>query len=109
VLRCFTAYNWPGNVRELRATVDFLVAMSGGKIIKLGDLPAHMQHGIAPERDAHRGSLQNAVDRLEADMIKDALAKSGSSYKAAKLLGVSQSTIVRKAKRLRISLQDAGD
>jgi len=41
-------------------------------------------------------------------MIKNALAKTGSSYKAAKLLGVSQSTVVRKAKKLRIALQDAG-
>jgi len=108
VLRCFTAHDWPGNVRELRATVEFLVAMSGGKIIKPGDLPPYMQHGIAPERDMRRGSLQKAVDGLETEMIRDALAKTGSSYKAAKLLGVSQSTIVRKAKKLRISLQDAG-
>ena len=49
-----------------------------------------------------------AVDELEAGMIKNALAKTGSSYKAAKLLGVSQSTVVRKAKKLRIALQDAG-
>ena len=106
VLRCFTAHDWPGNVRELRATVEFLVAMSSGKIIKPDDLPAHMRHGAAQERDMHKGGLQNAVDRLEADMIKDALGKAGSSYKAAKLLGVSQSTIVRKANRLRISLKE---
>jgi len=104
VLRCFTAHNWPGNVRELRATVEFLVAMSEGKIIKPDDLPTHMQHGIALERDMRKGSLQNAVDGLEAEMIKEALAKTGSSYKAAKLLGVSQSTVIRKAKKLRISL-----
>jgi PAS domain S-box-containing protein len=109
VQRCFTAHDWPGNVRELRATVEFLVAMSGGKVIKPGDLPAHMQHGIALERDMHKISLQSAVDGLEADMIRNALAKTGSSYKAAKLLGVSQSTVVRKAKKLGISLQDAED
>jgi len=108
-LRRFTAHNWPGNVRELRATVEFLVAMSEGKIIMPRDLPAHMQHDAAPDRDTCRGSLRNAVDGLEAEMIKDALAKTCSSYKAAKLLGVSQSTIVRKAKKLRISLQDAED
>ena len=101
-LRCFTAHNWPGNVRELRATVEFLVAMSEGKIIKPGDLPPYMQAALAPERN-----MQMAVDELEADMIKNALAKTGSSYKAAKLLGVSQSTVVRKAKKLRITLQDA--
>ena len=109
VLRSFTAHDWPGNVRELRATVEFLVAMSAGKIIKPGDLPTHMQRSIALEGDAHKGSLHKAVDGLETDMIKDALTKTGSSYKAAKLLGVSQSTIVRKAKRLRISLQGVRD
>jgi pyruvate carboxylase len=119
---------WKGMTRELReqlkawaeqlvkhvgyhslATVEFLVAMSEGKIIKPRDLPPYMQYGIAPERDMREGGLQMAVDELEADMIKNALAKTGSSYKAAKLLGVSQSTVVRKAKKLRITLQDVSD
>ena len=58
VLRCFAAHNWPGNVRELRATVEFLVAMSEGKVIKSGDLPPYMQYGIAPERFAARAACK---------------------------------------------------
>jgi PAS domain S-box-containing protein len=105
VLACFTAHAWPGNVRELRATVEFLAVMTEGAVIKLRDLPTHMQSGDAPpERALPRGALQDAVDGLEYAMIKDALDKTGSLRKAAKLLGLSQSTIVRKAKKLRIVL-----
>ncbi len=106
VLRCFTAHTWPGNVRELRATVEFLAAMTEGKVIKLRDLPTHMQLNATPDRDLSKGSLQDAVDELEYAMIKDALAKTGSSHKAAKRLGISQSTVVRKAKKLRIKIMD---
>ena len=108
VLHCFTAYAWPGNVRELRATVEFLAAMTVGKVIKLRDLPEYMQHAAAPDRKLPAKTLRDAVAAMEYSMIKDALTQSGSSYKAAKQLGISQSSVVRKAKKLRIRIDDSG-
>ena len=108
VLHCFTTHNWPGNVRELRATVEFLAAMTEGKIIKLRDLPPHLKASEpeAEEHEAQPQSLKTATNNLEAKMIKEALARTGSTYKAADLLGVSQSTVVRKAHKLRTAVPD---
>ena len=39
-------------------------------------------------------------------MIKETLIQEGSTYKAAKKLGISQSTVVRKAKHLGIKISD---
>lgn len=102
VLDFFVMHTWPGNVRELRATVEFLAAMTEGNVIRLRDLPPHLYSGSAKEGEEQPQSLKVAIESLEYKMIKEALVKTGSTYKAAALLGVSQSTVVRKAHRLNI-------
>lgn len=113
VLQCLTSHSWPGNVRELRATVEFMAAMTEGKIIKVRDLPSHIigtavedPDPVQHEKSTHPQKLKTAVQNLEYMMIRDALIQAGSTYKAAALLGVSQSTIVRKAQQLRISIPE---
>lgn len=113
VLQCLTNHLWPGNVRELRATVEFMAAMTEGKIIKVRDLPPHIicdtdinPDPVQHEEINHPQKLKTAVQNLEYMMIRDALLQAGSTYKAATLLGVSQSTIVRKAQQLRISIPE---
>lgn len=107
VLDRFPQYSWPGNVRELQATVEFLAAMAEGSIIKLCDLPPQFDTGITDEEGLPLIDLKQATQNLEFKMIKDALARTGSTYKAAARLGVSQSTVVRKAQRLGIVVPDA--
>lgn len=102
VLDFFVMHTWPGNVRELRATVEFLAAMTEGNVIRLRDLPPHLYSGALKDAEAQPQSLKAATEKLEHKMIKEALVKTGSTYKAAALLGVSQSTVVRKAHRLNI-------
>lgn len=112
VLQALTTHLWPGNVRELRATVEFMAAMTEGKIIKLRDLPPHIagdrseDSNLCLTTEEHPQKLKTAVQNLEYIMIKDALTQAGSTYKAAALLGVSQSTIVRKAQQLHIHMPD---
>ena len=107
VLDRFPLYSWPGNVRELQATVEFLAAMAEGSIIKLCDLPPQFDTGVANEEGTPLIDLKKATQNLEFKMIKDALVRTGSTYKAAARLGVSQSTVVRKAQRLGIMVPDA--
>ena len=103
VLRAFSAYSWPGNVRELQATVEFLAAMAEVSIIKLRDLPAQFVGGyFAAEEGEH--NLKDAMEALEFRLIQKAIHKTGSTRKAAKLLGINQSSVVRKAKKLNIPL-----
>ncbi len=108
-LLALSGYSWPGNVRELRGAVEYLVAMSEGNIIRAEDMrpyifsenPDENSSGVIKTKD-----LNEAVSELERNMIKDALIHSGSTYKAAKTLGISQSTVVRKAKSLGIRISE---
>ena len=108
-LRCFAAHSWPGNVRELRAAVEFLAAMTEGSIIRLSDVPPHiiggqLEPGAWDADDEAPQGLRGAVKALEKTMIRDALSRTGSTHKAARLLGVSQSCVVRKARQLGIKV-----
>lgn len=113
-LRCLSSYCWPGNVRELRAAVEFLAAMTEGSIIQVSELPAYILEGASKadfrvrddNTDGESGSMRAAVQALEKKMISEAIVDKGSSYKAAKLLGISQSTVVRKAQQYGIPLKD---
>ncbi|MFD2181415.1 sigma-54 interaction domain-containing protein [Rhodoplanes azumiensis] len=93
-------YAWPGNVRELRNLMERLVIVSErGTVIDeallapLLDLPTG--GGAGTER-----SLQAIVAEAERRAIAGALAAGGSTRRAADLLGIDQSTVVKKAKRL---------
>ena len=106
VLNCFLTYRWPGNVRELRALVQSLATMSEEETITMQDLPQYMQaQSPLPQGGvSFRQPMREAVAELERNMIMAALTETGSTYKAARRLKVSQSTIVRKAQRYKIGL-----
>lgn len=104
----FLAYAWPGNVRELQSVIQSLLTLCERQNILPGDLPSYMREAAEepPEPAAPRESLTSAVERLERDMLSTALAETGSTYKAARRLGISQSSVMRKAKKY--GLQAAG-
>ncbi|MBD5417286.1 MAG: sigma 54-interacting transcriptional regulator [Desulfovibrio sp.] len=97
----FLAYGWPGNVRELQSVIQSLLTLCERQNILPGDLPSYMREAAEelPEPAAPRESMTSAVERLERDMLSSALAETGSTYKAARRLGISQSSVVRKAKK----------
>lgn len=105
---------WPGNIRELENTVQRLIISAKGDTISLMDVmrDSHGEifHGpitqlpeltgeeneYLPEKEL---DLQLAVDEYEKGLIKYACDKYGSTRKAAKALGISQTQIVRKKKK----------
>lgn len=116
VVECFCKHSWPGNVRELQAAIEFLVAMTESSIISTRDLPSYLR-GDVPLQDEedqeqddtamdNASSFKDAIETLERTLISEALAETGSTYKAAAKLGISQSTVVRKAKQLRIPITE---
>jgi DNA-binding NtrC family response regulator len=44
-------------------------------------------------------SMRKTLKELEAQMVRDALARYGTQTEAARHLGVTQSTVARKAKQ----------
>ncbi|MDW7675068.1 MAG: sigma 54-interacting transcriptional regulator [Bacillota bacterium] len=97
-------YDWPGNVRELRNTLERIVVVSSSNIVTSIDITALMTKKGDPNIAGinQTENLTEALKSLEKLLIQQALAKYGSTYKASKALGVSQPTIVRKAKRYNI-------
>ncbi len=99
-------YDWPGNVRELENLIERLVVMSQSEIITADDLPGKLK----PDKEIHNGlhrenkPLKAALAELEGQLLSAALEKYGSSRKAAVVLGINQSTVVRKANRLGIQI-----
>lgn len=99
-LRLFPEYSWPGNVRELRNVVQSLAILCENEIITPEDLPRCLQGPACAEADPYTPrSLALAIAALEKRMLTRALAEGGSTYKAAQILGISQSQAARKAKK----------
>ncbi len=98
---CLYDYDWPGNVRELENLIERMVVVTPGREITLENLPAELteasQSTLLPRY--HQTSLRAAMDEFEKKIISQVLKEQGSTRKAARVLGVNQSTIVRKAKR----------
>ena len=114
-------YPWPGNVRELKNFVERLVVMSIGETIEiqhvdafLGETPhqpVYNENSIAmqnylPAVDAQLEqfldagvSLEDYVDQCEREYLDCVLRKYPNSYKAAEMLGTSQTSIIRKKKK----------
>ena len=106
-------YDWPGNVRELENAVERMVIILPGKQIEGHDARALIRQAEdgsetsdageigASSQDLssiiHEGNLKELIDTYEAEIIRYAIEKHGNSYAAAKALGTSQPTIVRKA------------
>lgn len=83
-------YPWPGNVRELQSALRFALVKSKGGLIQPMHLPLELKEWQRPP--ASRGPSR----KLEPEMVRDALARSGGNKaKAARLLGVGRATLYR--------------
>lgn len=105
VFQLFARYPWPGNVRELRATIEYLSAMSEGTHITLRDLPDRMLRlDDDAQKDNDAMGLKAVLALKERELIARALKETGSTWKAAKRLKISQASVVRKARRYSIGV-----
>lgn len=92
VLAIFMDYDWPGNVRELENTIERVVVMSAGKIIRAADLPLNIRESRRRtwKGTARQDVLPSAIRDIEKERITEALETSGwVQAKAARLLGLT--------------------
>lgn len=97
---------WPGNIRELENAVQRLMISATGEDITLMDVMKDDQGGSFDDEEKEQSlepeaeiDLQKAVDEYEKGLIKYACEKYGSTRKAAKAIGISQTQLVRKKKK----------
>ena len=108
------SYQFPGNVRELSNLVEQAFLMSKNDLVDVLDLPVQVmgmvtvdaQRFIVNSVNSADKSYNDIVNLMEYKILKNAVEKYGSTHKAARNLKISQSTIVRKLKRLNTILID---
>jgi transcriptional regulator with PAS, ATPase and Fis domain len=95
-------FPWPGNVRQLENEIRRALVLADGRI----DVAELSQDVARGGPGASRGSgldLRTRVDALEAELVREAMAKSGGNQtRAAELLGVSRFGLQKMIRRLRI-------
>jgi TyrR family helix-turn-helix protein len=95
---------WPGNIRELENVVQRLLINSKNDSVTLLDVMKEL-HGDVPggvdksHAEADKSlPLDELVGNYEKGLLKYACEKYGSTRKAAKAIGISQTQLVRKKK-----------
>ncbi|WP_276917249.1 sigma-54 interaction domain-containing protein [Aneurinibacillus aneurinilyticus] len=90
-------YDWPGNIRELENIIERMVVTNTETVVE--SLPRDKTLSVSGENTVEiKGiiPLKEAKKLVEKDLVLKAYKIYGSTYKAAKVLKVDQSTIVRK-------------
>ncbi len=97
VLRHLAERDWPGNVRELRNMVERLVVTARGDVIEPIDLPSHARPRPGRTAGPDQGFESRLLD-FSNGLVTEAMQRFGSTRAAARHLGISQSSVVRKLK-----------
>lgn len=107
-LQRLVQYLWPGNVRELESTIHAAALACPGQWIRSLDLPALNASALtpAPSPVAVQDEDPN-LDRVIRRHIKSVLTRAdGNKLRAAKMLGISRSTLYRLLDSTTISSQE---
>ncbi|MDA8227975.1 MAG: sigma 54-interacting transcriptional regulator [Desulfitobacterium hafniense] len=110
ILKTLFYYDWPGNVRELEHVMERIMVISNSELITLEHVeeifevrphgPMSSQASIIP--------LKAAKMKLEEELVRLAYLKYKSTYKAAEVLQVDQSTVVKLMKKYNVAKIQAG-
>ena len=93
-IKVLQAHSWPGNVRELRNTVVKTALLTENNDIQAYDLPPGLRSEGQPRPAGGR-----TLEALEQEAIMSALSETGGRQdRAARILGISQRTLIRKLK-----------
>jgi two-component system response regulator HydG len=97
------AYSWPGNVRQLRNRVERAVTLCNGEWIMPTDMFPDLVESEHPLIRAF-ATLSETRDFAERRQIERAIKETnGQILEAARLLGISRTTLWEKMRRLEVS------
>ena len=102
-LQLLHEYNWPGNIRELKNVIERAVVISTKDEITPHDLHIHVHGGLneKPLSTKEKATplpenLKETLESIEYNYLKSAYEQYGNVRDAAKSLGITASTFVRK-------------
>jgi PAS domain S-box-containing protein len=100
-------YAFPGNVRDLQNVVERAFVLADGKWIDPEHLTPEVQRGAGEageEAALDGGGLEAMLAATERRILERFLAECGTTHAMARRLGVNQSTIVRKLRKLGVKV-----
>jgi len=112
VMDLFVNYKWPGNVRELQHAVEHCVIFSKGSIVQPSDVQGEIRGNTTITAHAPRESPQannnqiviplgTPLEEAELEIIRKTLDfVKGNKGEAARVLGLSRSSLYRRLPKL---------
>ena len=100
-VRRVSQYQWPGNIREIRNVSEQLAVLCEGDIVSGEDVTMVLpeEFGLSrsmPLTETGMPTLRN----LQKQQIAEVLARAASRQEAARILGISKTTLWRKCKEM---------
>ncbi|WVX80019.1 sigma 54-interacting transcriptional regulator [Niallia oryzisoli] len=97
-------YSWPGNVRELQNIIERLVVSADQPAIDAEFVSQFLAYGYERKKMKPMVTrvmpLQDAIESVEEQLIVMAMNQYKTTTKAAKALGISQSSVSRKYQKI---------
>jgi NtrC-family two-component system response regulator AlgB len=90
---------WPGNIRELRNAIERAIILCAGDVLDVKDFPASLAEN--PATTPFLGG-EYSTEEIEAEHIRQVLARKTSIQEAAQVLQMDRSTLLRKRKSLNL-------
>jgi transcriptional regulator of acetoin/glycerol metabolism len=110
-------YNWPGNIRQLRNVIRTALAICDGGVVRLRDLPSEVRETTlrsepimpgaafaAGEAEPQQAVAADGQSSERDDLLKAIRESKGNMSNAAKVLGVSRTTLYRRCRNLGIAV-----
>ncbi len=112
----FSQHSWPGNIRELKNTLQAALIRCEGRALQRKHLPKDfpmeqdqafrpVKRGLSSPKELCQSPTFNSLKEREEEALHAALKKSGGNRAAAaKMLGISRSTLYRKIKKYQLEM-----
>jgi PAS domain S-box-containing protein len=107
VINRLTNYDWPGNVRELENTIERAVVTCRNDCINLDCFS--LAPCSEPTKCRDISMLKQNKAQEEKQLIVETYRRTHSTRKTAQVLGISQSSVVKKMKKYGIGENPIGD
>lgn len=110
VLLAFERLPWPGNVRELENLIERMLIMNEDEVLTLKHLPFNVgsvhEHQALVIQVNEPMPFEKAVEMLEIELLRKTLQAYPTIRQAAKVLGVSHPTVLRKIQKYKLLPSD---
>ena len=102
-LAILLTYQWPGNAREVENIVERLVITTKDPVVMPENLPPYLLEASHQNKNQRIGkTLQENLEITEREILEETIKNHSSTRAMAKVLGISQPTVVRKMAKYKL-------